>query len=238
MPTLRSPPPRHRPEVRHACRSAPHPRRGHDDCRCAGRAPLERRRGRGLRERLHPRHGHPLQRRCPRGMLHQPGTPERAGRRRGSPRPERADRELERLLRGVRVSRAVGSIPGDRPDLPRLLPLRERRPQLRQLARARLPERRVALRGPRPHPHRRRRRSGDRLGQPRARVHGVGSLGRPGGHAEDVRRRVGGALREPGRRAGRYAQRRQTLPRHGGRRQRVLRTQSATARPSRTRRSR
>ena len=82
-----------------------------------------------------------------------------------------------------------------------------------------LPRRHLAVRGPGPGAHRERRRPGARLGRRRPAVRRLGELRRPGRQQEDLRRRVGRHVREPGRRRRRDDQRRQGVPPVGHSRQ-------------------
>ena len=87
-----------------------------------------------------------------------------------------------------------------RPDLARLLPLRERRRDFRARSCPGIP---ATPRPTRPGPQIRTasaRRSRPRLGRARPPVRGRRELRRPGRHEEDLRRRLGRDVREPGRR--------------------------------------
>ena len=148
--------------------------------------------------------------------LDRAGPPERARRRDRPARSAGDDRQLERLRRGLRRLDARQLRPG-RSHLAGLLPLRERRRELRELAGPRLSGRHVAVCGARADPHGLVRRPRDRLGPARPRVHGLGELRRPGRLAEDLRRRMGGDLRESGRAGRQHPERRQAVRPLGGR---------------------
>ena len=132
------------------------------NCRCldagGGRPAIERllitARIVRLRERLHPRHRCELHRPDAAGMLAGEGPSERTLDRSRPPQHQCPRRQLQRLLRRLQPHHQRR---GRRADLARLLPLPERRLELYELTRARLPGRHLAVRGALAGPHRKRR---------------------------------------------------------------------------------
>ena len=116
-------------------------------------------------------------------------------------RSTRATRACCSAARTTTAACTTGNRRGSgRADLARLLPVADGGSSWYELARAGISARHLAVCGARAGPHGKRRRPGDRVGCPRPCLLRGRGLGRPGRHAEDLRRRLGRALPQPGRR--------------------------------------